>query len=493
MRKLILLASAMAGLCMATNVAAQVPWTKAPMNFGVAICLEVADFNNDGIMDIVVFNGNKLNAWFQGPNWVKHNLQANPPQKFRGSIAVADFNGDGWMDIVMPEDNHLNPPGQLYLLENPGAGAVTGPWIKHTIYNYADVFHQNDMAIGDMDNDGKMDIIVKTRTPARRCILALQNNLNSWTVRSFNTGEVSKHAEGVAVGDVDNDGIKDIIISGKYMSPGAAGWRTGTPTYYTVDPTFANADANAAVKIAVKDINGDGKNDIYMGSCEFNTNYLAWYKAPANPHTSPWIKTVIQPNDGFFHAVQFGDIDKDGDLDLMTGRSLQGTDGVFVYYNNGNGSSWTKQTVDNTAGSYFGILKDLDGDGDLDYITPKDYNETVNIYYNQFGGALAQSKVNFSLSEEVNFDLDDAMSRRVKVFPNPTAHVVNIQLNDVELASEPMVDLISATGHKITVQLNSTGFDAYSVPVSEIPDGVYVVSVKDTEKVILNERIVIKH
>ena len=78
------------------------------------------------------------------------------------------------------------------------------------------------------------------------------------------------------------------------------------------------------------------------------------------------------------HTFKAADMDKDGDLDLVTAEMHQSTDPdqVSVYRNNGDGRSWTQQVVA-TSGSHNLRIADIDRDGDID-IMGTNWNDSAS-------------------------------------------------------------------------------------------------------------------
>ncbi|MEM8886896.1 MAG: LamG-like jellyroll fold domain-containing protein [Bacteroidota bacterium] len=390
MKKLYL--SLFLSVCISISLRAQIPWSsKIALGINTAE-VAVADVDQDGNQDILVAGGTQ--RWYRGPDFQDSYILGTSDG---GPYAArsADMNGDGWPDFVTSDGtrNSQNTPGYLYVYLNPGpSGTVTGNWQRITVYA-GNVFHQNDIRIADMDNDGRLDIIERTWS-SERVVVALQNaDINNWTVRVFDTGE-SGRPEGISAGDLDGDGEQEIILSGVYWdNPG--GWRSGNPSEYSIDPQFVQEET----KSAVGDIDNDGDMDVYMGSPEGAFVYLAWYENTGlNPDGSvSFSKHIIKDNFGKCHMVELIDIDKDGDLDLCTGQSF-GETGCLIFYNENNGASWTEQDFDPGGGFYTGIIKDLDGDGDLDAIGPKGFYSQVFYYLNQSPQDPPQAPANFDLA-----------------------------------------------------------------------------------------------
>ncbi len=125
-------------------------------NFPGGYQVEVADVNGDGKPDIVALGGSTL-AWYENPSWKKRVIsdKAHTPDII--SSATADLDGDGKAEIAVAYDFAMNDPkrGKLGL-------AVQGktpdePW---TFRPLGDVPSIHRLRFGDLDGDGKLDLIV---------------------------------------------------------------------------------------------------------------------------------------------------------------------------------------------------------------------------------------------------------------------------------------------------------------------------------------------
>ncbi len=340
----------------------------------------VADVDQDGHVDILITNSEQ--RWYAGPDFTTYHVVGYSDGGPYGA-RVADVTGDGWPDFVTSDGTRVenDMPGNLYLYINPGAnGDPTLEWQRIVIYN-GQVRHQNDIRIVDMDGDGLLDVIERTWSN-ERVVVAMQNpDITDWTVRTFDTGETG-NPEGISAGDIDGDGDNEIVLSGVYWdNPG--GWRTGAYTEHLVDSEFIQQE----VKSEVLDIDNDGDNDIYMGSCEGGYIYLAWYEnlGPDGSGGTILQKHLIKDNNGKYHMVDWIDIDFDGDLDLATGKSF-GDNGATIFYNENNGSSWTESVYDPAGNLYTGVVADLDADGDYDVVGPVSFFGFVKYYINDTPG-----------------------------------------------------------------------------------------------------------
>lgn len=337
------------------------------------------DFNGDGWAD-VAYARNGAFQWYPGPQ-----LDADGPEYDIGSGSgtsyggvVADVSGDGWPDLVASDGARSSGPGSLWVFVHPGnAQAAVQPWQRIEIYSL-DVWHQNDIAVADMDGDNRLDVVVRTRSDDIRLLVALQNSdLTSWTTRFWPTGETSNTPEGLAVGDVDNDGEQEIVLSGVYWNnPG--GWRSGEPEEFMIDSAFVNR----AVKSVVADFDSDGQaDDIAMVTAEGSTEvYLALYSHNGSPQQgeTAWTRSILLDQVTNYHTLAAGDFDADGQIDLLAGASF-GDTGIRIFEN--RSQSWREQVVDADGQMYVTSLADLDNDGNLDFVGPTRWQRRVVAYY----------------------------------------------------------------------------------------------------------------
>ena len=195
------------------------------------------------------------------------------------SVAVADVNGDGHPDVVVANQcaDDTCTSSNVGVLLNNGSGifAAAAPYDSGGLFS-------DSVAIGDVNRDGKPDIIVA-------------NSSASITVDDGNVGVLLGNGDGtfktavaylsgafgaasVAVADVNGDGILDLVVancSGTASScvgavPGDVGVLLGKG-----DGTFQTAVTYAPggktpFAVAVGDVNGDGKPDILVASCFSN-------------------------------------------------------------------------------------------------------------------------------------------------------------------------------------------------------------------------------
>jgi hypothetical protein len=190
--------------------------------------LAVGDLNGDGALDIVAGN---VGGYFQGePNYVylndrtghfdggdsEHQLAGDAGNTT--SVALGDVNGDGYLDIVAGNKGYQSTQDFVYL--NDGSGAF--PLSRRLGSGQG----TTALALADMNGDGALDIIAahpSERDPISGQILSrnavyINTGMGNFPiVRDFITGRGGA-AVTVAVGDLDGDGLQDIVTGGNNQS-----------------------------------------------------------------------------------------------------------------------------------------------------------------------------------------------------------------------------------------------------------------------------------
>jgi hypothetical protein len=283
-------------------------------------------------------------------------------------VAVGDVNGDGALDLVT--GNQCGHKGctesgeQNVVYLNDGAGNFS-PEAAHSIGPALDYTY--GIAVGDFNGDGALDVIVGNL--GEQNAVYLNDGTGSFPYTSMYTQTVGTGTDdtmNVAVGDLDGDGALDIVV-GNYQSQNAVYLNDGTgsfPYTSTFTRTFGPGDDDAR-SLAVGDMDGDGHLDIVVG--DYGAPNLVYLNNGSGsfPYTSAYTRAFGTGSD-YTYSVAVGDMDGDGALDIVAGNS---TGQSLVYLNDGDGDFVTSRPFGTASDDTFSVaVGDLNGDGALDII-----------------------------------------------------------------------------------------------------------------------------
>ena len=186
----------------------------------------------------------------------------------------------------------------------------------------------------------------------------------------------------VTTGDFDGDGVDDIVASG-YLETSLAWWRSegdGTFTRYQVV-----ASATDISDVETGDVNGDGRLDIVVTAAG-DTDAVGWYENNGTPSSGGWPLRLITWlfDDAIGAAV--GDVDGNGTLDVV-GVAASADQVAVAFNNNGTGIGWSYETLDAAFdGAIWTAAGDIDHDGDLDVVAAALYSGEISWWSRDGGG-----------------------------------------------------------------------------------------------------------
>ena len=182
-------------------------------------------------------------------------------------ISTADLNGDGFNDLVVANDA-FGPSDQDAVALSDGKGGL----INATFEFRQDGGPTHDLAVGDFDGDGRMDVFFAKFTGGSSHFISV-NSDGSIESDSIDIEPEVNEFSAVIGADIDNDGVDEIILGinngidpmgGSAIANVVNGAAVGTDLPDWQSLTGRTAGGVAILDVEVFDANNDGRKDISL-------------------------------------------------------------------------------------------------------------------------------------------------------------------------------------------------------------------------------------
>jgi hypothetical protein len=233
-------------------------------------------------------------------------------------------------------------------------------------------------AFGDVDGDGDLDMYVGHWG----ALTFFRNDGTShdplWTFQGRNPLGISAGWTSPAFCDIDDDGDADLFVAGEYLN--LLFYRSDRGVLTLVTDNFAPGAGGTRVP-AFGDLDGDGDFDMFVTDFSNAISPIYFFENIGTPQMAEWSESHITSNwqgiqSGMRARLSFGDLDGDGDYDLLV-SDIGKTPDVRYYENKGTRyapsfpSHVTIVTPTYPGGGYLRCqpsFSDMDRDGDLDIV-----------------------------------------------------------------------------------------------------------------------------
>lgn len=297
-------------------------------NFSSIEGLLMSDLDNDQDIDILITASNRTD-FYRNNGQAQFDYVPNTPfsPSFLGDLVAGDVDGDGDNDVLQfgkSGSGSADPYFALLFLNN-GSGTFTQsqntPFIP---------FNNLKLEFIDLEGDGDLDILSFGGDINNSAQVAIFENDGSGNYSIFSNSNIAPHiADEISVGDIDNDGDQDVLISGEMVGP---------------------------------------KTALYINDGSGQFSELTNTPFP----------------DIFASSNALADLDNDNDLDvLLIGSLAGGFPNIFsiIFENSGNNAFIAS---DSLIGVYIpaNTISDFNGDGKNDIII-QGFIDNTNIYWNE--------------------------------------------------------------------------------------------------------------
>ena len=280
--------------------------------------ISTADIDGDG--DIDIFSSAQYSfIWYErlnevGNQWQLHQIDT---ESSPDRVFAVDMDNDSDFDLVGLYDGNSGCGHDISWWENQDNGTT---WLKHVISENAGARAMSSIDIADCDNDGDLDIVCGSLTDS--VYLFEQLTSDTWIIHNI-VYESPGNLRNVAFADIDQDGLMDLVTC---------------PTFYTSD--------------------------------------VLWFRNTGNP--SDWAVNVIPTNTDQVRSAHPGDVDGDGDPDILViGSSGYPIKDVFLLENiDPLGGVWIQHEAfhDSSGSGYYAA--DINTDGLTDIVAYYRYSSS---------------------------------------------------------------------------------------------------------------------
>ena len=278
--------------------------------------VDVGDLNGDGKADVVTSEDGAVGVSLQAAGdlaaVVKYPTRVS---SFVEKVRVGDFNGDGRTDVVAIHWGSASHDVDVFLQN--AAGGLAAP-VTYTVAHGG----YDDLEVGDLNGDGRDDIVVMSGQlyAYDNFAVLLQNPAHTLDAPVYYDLGGDVLTQGAGVGDVNGDGLGDVVVSFGGNRPQSAIGAFLQNTGATLDPVVSVPSYDIPQPVEVADVDFDGRDDVvvvhggwmrvgvYRQRSDRSLGAEELYTIPYASHYDP-------------HGLAVGDVDGNGSADVVVADS----------------------------------------------------------------------------------------------------------------------------------------------------------------------------
>ncbi len=285
--------------------------------------IAIGDINGDGRVDLAITN--------QASNTVSVliNTSSNGIISFASkvdfttgimpvSIAIGDIDLDGKPDLIIANEGS----NTVSILRNAGNGGVTN---FETKADYPTGANPYGIVVGDINGDGLLDVAVTNFNDNTVSILgntSVNGNLSFVAKLDFATGN---SPSSIAIGDLDGDSKPDLAIVNSSSGSASVLRNTSNGSIFNFATKVDFSSGLEPKSIAIGDINGDEKPDLVIGNVNAGTYILSVLRNTSAIGALSFLPNVDFATNDSPWSIAIADMDGDGKSDMVSANSNSNT------------------------------------------------------------------------------------------------------------------------------------------------------------------------
>lgn len=333
--------------------------------------LAIDDVNADNKTDIVIANngGNTAGVLLNGGNgtFLTQTTYTTGGGSAPRGVVTGDVNGDNKPDIITAN----NGGSSVSVLLNGG----NGTFLNQITYMTGTGSGPTSVALADLSGDNKSDIVVANSGTNNVGVLLNTGNGTFLNQTTYTTGAGSTPRV-VTTADVNGDNKLDIVVANSGTNNVGVLLNAGNGTFLN-QTTYSPGATSGPRGVAVGDVNGDGQPDIVTANTGSNNVGVL---LNAGNGTFLNVVTYTAGSTSAPRGVTIADVNGDGRPDIIAANSGSFTVGVFLNVGNGIFLNATNYVTGTGSNPFAVIVADFNGDNKSDIAVANNGGNTVGVF-----------------------------------------------------------------------------------------------------------------